>query len=118
MLLTGLFLLVAADGGLSLDRAARVWAGGVVYGIVLVVFIIACIWRPMRLPDERGLATLMEKADPDLREDLLSAVELSNVEAGEGHDSARFRELLREDVAGRPSTGRGTLGGGGRGPRW
>ncbi|MEC8928058.1 MAG: hypothetical protein VX705_02485, partial [Verrucomicrobiota bacterium] len=101
VLLTGLFLLVAADGGLSLDRAARVWAGGVVYGIVLVVFIIACIWRPMRLPDERGLATLMEKADPDLREDLLSAVELSNVEAGEGHDSARFRELLREDVAGR-----------------
>ena len=38
---------------------------------------------------------------PELREDLLSAVELSNVEAGEGHDSARFRELLREDVAAR-----------------
>ena len=33
--------------------------------------------------------------------DLLSAVELSNVEAGQGHDSAKFRELLREDVAGR-----------------
>ncbi len=101
VLLAGLLLLTVADGGLSLNRTERVWAGGVGYGIVLVVFIIACIWRPMRLPDERGLATLMEKADPALREDLLSAVELSNVEAGEGHDSARFRDLLREDVAAR-----------------
>ena len=101
VLMGGLLLLLAVDVGLSLNQESRFWAGGVVYGIVLVVFIIACIWRPMRLPDERGLAALMEKADPDLREDLLSAVELSNVEAGEGHDSARFRELLREDVAGR-----------------
>jgi hypothetical protein len=101
VLLAGLLLLMVTDGGLSLNQAERVWASGAVYGVVLVVLIVACIWRPRRLPDERGLATLMEKADPDLREDLLSAVELSNVEAGEGHDSARFRELLREDVAAR-----------------
>jgi len=100
-LCVGILLLLALDAGLSLNQESRFWAGGIIYGIVLVVFIVACILRPMRLPDERGLATLMEKADPDLREDLLSAVELSNVEAGQGHDSAKFRELLREDVAGR-----------------
>ena len=36
-MLAGLLLLMAVDGGLSLNQAVRVWAGGVVYGVVLVV---------------------------------------------------------------------------------
>ena len=103
VLLVGMLLMVGADLAFALNETARAGAGGVVYGTAFVTFIVACLWRPMQLPDERGLAALMEKADPGLRASLLAAVELSNVEAGAAKDSTHFRELLKEDVAGRMS---------------
>lgn len=48
--------------------------------------------------DEAGAAKLMETASPELRERLLSAVELSQGQ-GQGSDSPEFRARLQEDVA-------------------
>jgi hypothetical protein len=53
----------------------------------------------MRRPGPRELARLVEKAEPGLREDLLSAIELGDTEAT--WDSPAFRELLTRDVAAR-----------------
>jgi hypothetical protein len=50
--------------------------------------------------DERQMARLFEHAEPKLREDLISAVELGVVGA-EVFDSMEFRELLQSDVASR-----------------
>ncbi len=101
--LSAILLMIAADLALALDENARAWTASTVYGFVLLTFAITCLWRPLRVPDERGLATLMEKADPNLRDNLLAAVELSNVAEGQGQDSTIFRELLQEDVAQRMS---------------
>lgn len=56
------------------------------------------LWRS---PDARELARLLESARPDLREDLLSAVELGDPSAAGAWDSEEFREKLQSDVAGR-----------------
>ncbi|MFT5471073.1 MAG: hypothetical protein ACI8UO_006206, partial [Verrucomicrobiales bacterium] len=48
---------------------------------------------------EKQLARSIEDAAPDLREDLLSAVELGEFDAAQIHDSAEFRQLLQNSVA-------------------
>ncbi len=49
--------------------------------------------------DPRELARLIEGVRPDLREDLISAVELGDPHGKEGWDSEEFREILQQNVA-------------------
>ncbi|NUQ64883.1 MAG: hypothetical protein HUU20_20660, partial [Pirellulales bacterium] len=53
----------------------------------------------VRIPNHRELARRMEAAEPGLRENLLSAVELSAEVPGETHDSPVFRRLVQDHVA-------------------
>jgi hypothetical protein len=71
---------------------------GVAYTAVLVVVWRECLRQLLHAPDERQLARLIEHAEPGLREDLLSAVELGRT-PGEVFDSEQFRSLLQADVA-------------------
>ncbi|MEM7010683.1 MAG: hypothetical protein AAF585_04285, partial [Verrucomicrobiota bacterium] len=50
---------------------------------------------------DEELARFMEKAAPELREDLVSAVELADFDPETVRDSAEFRQLVQEDVASR-----------------
>jgi hypothetical protein len=70
----------------------------VAYTAVLVVVWRECLRQLLHAPDERQLARLIEHAEPGLREDLLSAVELGRT-PGEVFDSEQFRSLLQADVA-------------------
>ncbi len=56
------------------------------------------VWRPA---DPREMARLIEQVRPELREDLLSAVEVGTDEARPQWESEAFREALQEGVAGR-----------------
>jgi len=54
------------------------------------------VWRSL---DPRELARLIEHVRPDLREDLISAVELGDPGHKEQWDSEEFREILQTSVA-------------------
>ena len=71
-------------------------------GYAIVVF---AVWRTcarllIHLPSKRHLARLIEQTAPDLREDLLSAVELGRDDGAE-LDSEIFRNLVQKDVSSR-----------------
>jgi hypothetical protein len=99
--LLGLLLLVAL-----VDRATFM-PDGLRLGLSIVAYVAAIIaaWRLglryiSEARGERGAARLLEKADPSLRERLLSAVELAH--GGEDvplDGSPEFRARLQEDVA-------------------
>ncbi|MGI9242266.1 MAG: hypothetical protein ACR2RV_15820, partial [Verrucomicrobiales bacterium] len=85
------------------DRAR--WALSVVgYGIVA-----ALVWRLslrhlIGKPSATEVARLVERADPSMREDLISAIELGDADSvQESYDSERFRELVQADVGERAS---------------
>lgn len=60
-----------------------------------------CARLLLRTPGPRELARLMEKAEPKLREDLISAVELADSTPDAQYDSELFRRLLQQNVASR-----------------
>lgn len=83
------FVLLLEDGvRYGLSAAAHLLAAGVLWH--------ACLRRLGGKHDLRELARVLESARPDLREDLLSAVELGEGDAA--WDSPVFRRLLQEDV--------------------
>ena len=67
-------------------------------------FVAIVVWRlSLRFligrPSPQEVARLVERAEPGLREDLISAIELGDPKnVGESYDSERFRELVQEDV--------------------
>src|SRR6056297_1801834 len=71
--------------------------------ISTLAYVIAggCMWwfglREMASDDPRHMARLLESADPRLREDLLSAVELADPDEANG--SLRFRRRLQAGIA-------------------
>ena len=81
-----------------LPDSLRWTLSGVAYIAVLAVVWRVCLRQLLHAPDERQLARLIEHAEPGLREDLLSAVELGRT-PGEVFDSEQFRALLQADVA-------------------
>ena len=97
MLCGGLLLLTIADWGLVLEQNVREWCAIVLYSLTVLVFLLECIRPLSRLPNLRGIAALMEKAEPTMRNDLLAAVELGDVKGEAG--SQVFREMLQKDVA-------------------
>ena len=73
------------------------------YGGVALLFHRVCLRLIIHRTDKREIARMIEHTDPELREDLLSAVELggSGCDQDARLDSAQFREKLQESVAGR-----------------
>src|SRR5262249_43071012 len=64
------------------------WAlSGAGYALVLVVAWLSCLKWLLRMPSDRQLARLVEATRPELREDLLSAIELGAPVTGEEIDS-------------------------------
>ncbi|MHC4398644.1 MAG: hypothetical protein ACYTG0_03095 [Planctomycetota bacterium] len=66
-------------------------------GAALVVWL-TCLRLMLRIPSKQDLARRVELAEPELRENLLSAVELGSDDEGRLHDSPVFRRLLQDRV--------------------
>ncbi|MEQ1852406.1 MAG: hypothetical protein ABMA01_12540, partial [Chthoniobacteraceae bacterium] len=98
MLLGTMLIVAAIDFQWMLPDWARWSLSGAAYLAVLVIAWRQCLGQLVRSPDERQLARLIEHAEPRLREDLISAVELGSVR-GQVFDSEQFRALLQKDVA-------------------
>lgn len=92
-----LTMLVVARVDLSwrLPEWARWTLSGTAYLAVLVVLWRQCLRQLLHAPDERQLARLIEHAEPGLREDLLSAVELGRT-PGEVFDSSNSVRCCRQ----------------------
>lgn len=100
MLIATMVVVAAIDFHFFLSDRMRWVLSSVAYGSVLVIAWRQCIYQLVHAPNERQIARLVEHAEPKLREDLLSAVELNESE-GKVFDSEQFRELLRTDVSAR-----------------
>ncbi len=98
MLLLTMLAVAVVDLQWMLPDWLRWTLSGVAYAAVLVIVWRQCLRQLLHAPDERELARLIEHAEPGLREDLLSAVELGRT-PGEVFDSEQFRALLQADVA-------------------
>ena len=98
MLLLTMLVVAAVDMKWMLPEWLRWSLSGAAYLAVIVVAWLQCLRQLLHAPDERQLARLVEHAEPGLREDLLSAVELGRTH-GEVFDSEQFRALLQADVA-------------------
>ena len=99
--LSTLLVVALADYFIVMPDALRWVFSGTVYLGTLAVLWGICLRPLWHAPDARELARMIEERRPDLREDLLSAVELGDIEAGAEWDSAVFRKILQEDVTGR-----------------
>ena len=99
-LFVGMVVIAGLDWGIFLPDGVRYLLSAAVYGAALVVAWRLGIAQLVVAPDERQMARLFEHAEPTLREDLISAVELG-VGGTEVFDSMEFRELLQSDVASR-----------------
>ncbi len=101
-MLVGTMILVAGMDFLFPLMADWVrWAlSAVAYAAVLLIAWRLCLHQLLHAPDERQIARLVEHAEPKLREDLLSAVELGRAQ-GDVFDSEQFRGLLQTDVSAR-----------------
>ena len=94
--LIALLTLAAVDFFVVMEDATRYWLSGGVYLIGLLSFWWFCarpLWRQLEAPE---LSAMIEKEAPELRAQLLSAVELSG--DGEGLDSKALRRQARETV--------------------
>ncbi len=99
-------ILLATMTGLAIiDRffympdEARYVMSGLAYGLAFFGAWYTCarlVWKSL---DPRELARLIEHVRPDLREDLISAVELGDPGTKEQWDSEEFREILQTSVA-------------------
>lgn len=99
-LLVTMMVVAFFDLAFVLPDAVRWTLSGAAYLAIIVVEWRSC-WRLLfNAPGPRELARLIEHAEPGLREDLLSAVELGDG-GGEVFDSEQFRALVQSDVASR-----------------
>jgi hypothetical protein len=99
MLLATMMIVALIDKLFVLEDWARWTLSALAYTAVIIAEWRACLRLLLHTPDPRRIARLIEHAEPRLREDLLSAVELGQTEAA--FDSAQFRELVQQDVAAR-----------------
>ena len=101
-MLVGTMIVVAAvDFWIPFLPDAVRWAlSAAAYAAVVVIAWRQCLHQLLHAPDERQIARLVEHAEPGLREDLLSAVELGRAQ-GDVFDSEQFRALLQSDVSSR-----------------
>jgi hypothetical protein len=92
-------VVALADRLFLLPDEARVALSLVGYAAAAAAFWRTCGRGLARMPDERGLAKLVELAAPKLHEALLSAVELAEDGGRPLRDSEEFRAALQDLVA-------------------
>jgi hypothetical protein len=98
-LLATMMIVAFIDWLFVLSDGVRWALSGAAYLAIIVVEWRSC-WRLLvSAPGPRKLARLVEHAEPKLREDLLSAVELGEGQSGAIFDSEQFRGLVQADVA-------------------
>ena len=100
-LLTAMMIVALLDWMFVLPDAVRWALSGAAYLAIMIVEWRSCVRLLISAPGSRRLARLVEHAEPKLREDLLSAVELGEGQSGEILDSEQFRALVQSDVAAR-----------------
>ncbi|HEX8309734.1 MAG TPA: hypothetical protein VF614_00355, partial [Chthoniobacteraceae bacterium] len=101
MLLATMMLVALIDWIFILPDEVRWGLSAAAYLAVIVVEWRTCLRVLAHAPGPRRLARLLEHAEPRLREDLLSAVELGTSKESEIVDSPQFRQLVQSDVAAR-----------------
>ncbi|MCX7050105.1 MAG: hypothetical protein NTX50_32050 [Candidatus Sumerlaeota bacterium] len=84
-----------------LSDAVRLGLSFCAYIAVFAVFWMACLRWLMHQPDLRELAAMFEQRHAQLREEILSAVELGDDRKLEVWDSEEFRSVIQRDVASR-----------------
>lgn len=99
--LVAMTVVAALDYLTVLEDYTRLALSLTAYASVGLVLYITCLRRLWHKPDSRELARLLEATRPELREDLLSAVELGETETLQRWNSEIFRTFLQEDVAAR-----------------
>jgi len=99
-LLTAMMVVALADWLFVLPDVIRWILSGLAYLLVLAVEWKACVRPLLHRPDARELARRFELAEPDLREQLLAAVELGDDRIVDRLDSGQFRKLLQDRVSG------------------
>lgn len=70
-----------------------------IYVPVIVMVWMTCLRKMLHLPAREEIASQVELSEPELRENLLSAVELATDDPSVLHDSPVFRSLLQGKVA-------------------
>ncbi len=98
-LLGAMTVVAFVDLLILLPDAARWALSALGYAATGAVVWFTCLRSLLHLPDPRELARHLEKAKPELREDLLSAVELGDSKQSAQWDSEVFRSLLQTNVA-------------------
>jgi len=101
MLLATMLIVAAIDYLFVLPDAVRYGLSAAAYLAVIIAEWRTCLRLLAHAPGPKRLARLIEHAEPKLREDLLSAVELGSEKDERVFDSPQFRELLQQDVAAR-----------------
>ena len=96
-LLTAMALIAFADRLLVLGQPARVALSLAGYAAVLAVVYGISLRHLLKIPTHPQLARLIEDAEPGLREQVVSAVELSGDDPN-AHDSELFRAVLQRNV--------------------
>jgi hypothetical protein len=99
ILLTSMMALAFVDWRVLLPDEVRWGLSLAAYGAAFVAAWYTCARLIWHAPDARELARFIEQTRPELREDLLSAVELGDPRGQERWDSEEFREILQKNVA-------------------
>ena len=94
-------VVAAVDFLVLLEDPIRYLISAAAYAVVLAVLWWSCLRRLLPGTGPRRLARLVEAVRPELREDLLSAVELGDARSFGGWDSEAFRAFLQENIASR-----------------
>lgn len=99
MLLATMMIVALVDWLFVLPDWLRWTLSSVAYASVIFVEWRSCLRMLVHAPGPRRLARMVEHAEPKLREDLISAVELGDPKSDAGFDSEQFRSLVQSDVA-------------------
>jgi len=92
-------VVAAIDWYWLLTDQTRWGLSAAIYLPVVVVVWVTCLRKMMHLPAKEEIASQVELSEPQLRENLLSAVELATDDPSSLHDSPVFRGLLQGKVA-------------------
>lgn len=95
----GMAVLAVMDRMFIMEDVVRYGMSALAWGGAAYVFWQGCLKRLKNSVDPRRLAALVEAARPELREQLVSAVELADERGGPSWDSPIFRALVQEQVA-------------------
>ena len=99
-LLAALIIVSLLDRAWLLPDIVRPWVSVAVYVGCLILGWRVALRHLGAAKSEMGAASLIESAEPSLRERLLAAVELSQTgDTSRVHDSPEFRARLQDDVA-------------------